>query len=686
MRVKTIIQNGIIPTLCRQCGIRCGINVHIKNGVITDITGFDEHLQNQGHICAKGRAAKDIFYHKDRLLKPLKKRPDGTFMEIPRDQAMDEIAEQVLRIKKESGERSLGVWKGEGIGFLQEEDYARRFIHAFGSPNYFSNDSACFNGRYLGFLLVNGFWNGNPEFEHADLIILWGTNPSASHLPWMREIENARKRGASLILIDPRLTKSARKADIIARPLPGTDGALGWGLIRHMIGTENYDRRFVENHTIGFDAVARYAKKFTPEFVEQQTGIDKQTLFEIGEMIIRRRPKVIIFPGTGLEHHENGVNTARVIACLETLCGAIDIKGGLNWPEGMGGRKLSLCDEVFLKDQKPIGYDRFPVHYDFRWECHSMMAMDYILGKGEYPLKGILMTAANPALTNPNSRKVVKALSQLDLLVATDLFLTETAKMAHYIFPAASFLERSELHFHPKYHLVTLTRKVVEIPGVQDEYAFWRDMAHRVGIGEYFPWKDEEEVNRWILEPTDITLEQLRRHPDGIVYKPVRYKKHETQPFPTPSGKVEFTSTYLKNLGLPEIPEYFLPRYLSNPNKAYPFIMTTGARKSLFYHSRYHNIAKFRKAIPAAEAEIHPADAARLGIEDKERVQVTSEIGSVEVQAKIVRETDILPGVVEISHGWNEGNVNLITPDDINDSISGFPLLKAVPIRIEKVK
>ncbi|UCG14450.1 MAG: molybdopterin-dependent oxidoreductase [Deltaproteobacteria bacterium] len=687
MKAKTIIQNGAVPTLCRQCDHRCGIDVHIQNGRIVDLTGSAASPYSRGHICAKGLAAKDLFYHRDRLLKPLKRNPDGTFEEISRDRALDEIAERVSQIKHEYGARSMGVWKGEAVGFFQQLEYPRRFIHAFGSPNYFSNDSVCFNSCYLGYRLVNGFWNNSPEFEHADLIILWATNPPASHPHFMRWIQAARKRGAKLILIDHRLNRIASKADLVARPLPGTDGALGWGLNRYLIETGNYDRELVEQHSIGFGEFSQYARTFAPEFVERQTGVDRRIVIEIAEEIIRNSPRVVIYPGVGLEHHENGVNTVRTLATLGCLCGSLDVQGGLTWAERLETHKLTLYDELPLLDQKPIGANRFPVLYDFRRECHSMTAMDHMLGKGEYPLQGLIITAANPAITNPNSNKVVEALSRLDLLVVNDLFLTKTAKLAHYVLPAATFLERSELHYHRKYHLVTLTRKVAEIPGVYDEYSLWRDLAYRLGFGEqYFPWKNEEEVTRWLLEPTGITVEELEKRAEGFVYKPVAYRKHESQPLPTPSGKVEFCSSYLKDLGLPEIPEYVPPRYIRDPNQKYPFVLTTGARKPLLYHSRYHNISHVRRVYPVAEVEVHPTDAVKLGIEDKEQIRVVSEIGSVEVQAKIVHDTKILPGVLEMAHGWVDANVNLLTYDNINDPISGFPLLKAVPVRVEKIE
>jgi len=683
---KTVVRNGTVQTLCRQCDMRCGQNIHITEGRISDISGMDAHPQNRGRICHKGRAAADLVYHGERLLKPLKKIPDGTFAEISYDQAMDEIAEKMAGLKTAFESRAVGVWKGEALGFCQQEEYARRFIHAFGSPNYFSNDSECYNGRYIGYALVQGYWNGCPDFENADLIVLWGSNLPFSHPPFQRLIADARAKGAKLVVIDPRLIAVAYKADIFAQILPGTDGALAWGLVRYLIEAGRYDHQFVQKYSLGFEPFARYARTFTPEYVEKETGLDRKTVVDIARMIVQGMPRVIHYVGNGLEHHENGVNNIRTVACLGGLCGAVDIKGGDPWTEGMGGRTLTLYQELPLLDQKPVGADKYPVLYQYRQECHTMTAMDYMLGKGEYPLRGLIITGANPVLTNPNSSKVADAFAALDLLVVRELFLTETAKQAHYILPAASFLERSELHFHSNRHLVTLTTKVLDVPGVQDEYTFWKDLAHRLGFGErYFPWEREEDVNRWLLEPTGISVEELRKHPEGFMYKPVTYKKYENRPFSTATGKFEFTSSYLKGLGYPELPEYIPPRYKSHPSPAYPLILTTGARKYLLYHSRYRNIARFLTAVPAAEVEIHPEDAKKWGIEDADWVKVTSEVGSLEIQAKVMHEREILPGVLQITHGWDKANVNLLTYDAVNDPISGFPLLKAVPVRIERI-
>ncbi len=295
------------------------------------------------------------------------------------------------------------------------------------------------------------------------------------------------------------------------------------------------------------------------------------------------------------------------------------------------------------------------------------------------------MTAANPALTNPNSLKVRAALESLDLFVVRDLFMTETARLADYVLPAASFLEREELHYHAMFQVVTLTEELLSLPDCQSEYQFWHDLAHRLGAGKYFPWENEEQLTRWILEPSGISWEDLRAHPEGIVYKPVRHCKWKEEPFNTPSGKIEFTSQYLKDLGYEELPEYIRPAYKSASNSEYPYVLITGARKLLYYHSRFRNIKRFRTAIPAAEVEMHPRDAAEIGVADDDMVKVTSRIGSLEIKVKIMAPVEILPGNLQITHGWKETNVNLITHDDRFDPISGFPLMKAIEVRVEKV-
>ena len=672
-----------VQTLCRMCDDRCAINVYLEDGKIVDIDGYKDHPWNRGRLCVKARAAVDMVYHPDRLLKPLKKTKKG-FEEIPLKQALDEIAERLVAIKEKHGARSISIWKGEAVGFAQEEEMARRFVHALGSPNYFSNDSMCYNGRYFGYRLVEGVWPV-PEYENSRCIVLWGANPPHAHPNMTQMIMRARKAGAKLVVVDPRMSAIARQADLHAALKPGTDGALALGLIQQLIESGGYDREFVENYTVGFDALAEYAKAFTPDAVQEQTGVPAAVVREIARAMAVAAPRVTVYVGNGPEHHENGINNIRAVACLDAILGALDREGGNRMVDAFQGKHLTLYEEIPLEHLGPIGADRFPVLYAFRQECHTMTGMNTILSGKPYPLKAMILTAANPAMTNPNTPKVRKALGSLDLFVVRDLFMTETAELADYVLPAASFLERVELHPHAKYQTVTMTRKILEYPDVQDEYQFWHDMAHRLGFGKYFPWEDETELTSWILESAGLSLEQAEAHPEGIEYAPIHYERWRSEPFSTPSGKVEFYSQYLEDLGYPALPEYRPPAYLDSPASDYPYVLITGARKLIYYHSRFRNIKRFRTAIPGPEAELHPQDASALGVSDGDEIRITSRIGTVEVPAKIMSKSEILPGTLQLTHGWKEANANLLTHDDRFDPISGFPLMKAVEVRLEKV-
>jgi anaerobic selenocysteine-containing dehydrogenase len=668
-------------TLCRMCDDRCGIDVVLEHGRIVDVLGNRDHLWNHGRLCVKARAAVDMIYHPDRLLKPLKRTADG-WQEIALGQALDEIAERLAEIGERHGPRSISVWKGEAIGFGQQENLARRFVHALGSPNYLSNDSTCYAARYFGYKLVDGAWPV-PDLENARCIVLWGANPPYAHPNMTQYITAARRKGATLVVIDPRLSAIARRADWHASVRPGTDGAFAWGLIHQIVESGVYAKDFVEQHTLGFAKVVEYARAFTVEAVEEETGVPAATIRAIARALQGAAPQVAAYVGNGLEHHENGVNNIRAVAMLDGLLGTLDREGGTFFKGGIPLRELTLYEEAPLRHLGPLGADRFPVLYDLRQECHTMTAIEAVLHGVPYPLRAMIVTGANPALTNPNSTRVREALESLDLLVVRDLFMSETAALADYVLPAASFLERTELHAHAKHQIVSVTREVVSWPDVQPEYGFWHDLASRLGIGDYFPWEDETALNRWLLEPTGLTLEELAAHPEGVTYGPARPRSWEERGFDTSSGKVEFASEYLKSLGYDELPVYRSPAYRDASDGEYPFVLITGARKLLYLHSRFRNIPRFLTAIPGPEVEMHPSDAVGLGVTDGDVVTVTSRIGSVDIPVKVMAANEIPSGTLQITHGWKEANVNLITHDDRFDPISGFPLMKSVEVRVE---
>lgn len=678
---RTVVENGIVQTLCRQCDMHCGIDVHIRAGRITKISGNPKHPQNWGRCCAKSVSAIDLVYHPDRLLTPLKRSGGGDFYEISYEQALDEIATKVQHLVKKTGASSMGTWAGESIGFFQQEEYARRFIGALGSSSYFCAGSVCSVSRNMAQRFVQGYYSACPDFGHAGTIFLWGANPGITHPVYMWRIQAARRRGARLVVIDPRRTEAACQADVFVQLRPGTDGALAWGLCRRLIHDDAFDHLFVEKQTVGFEAFAEYADRFTTAYVARQTGLNPKDIATLADLLEQHRPRIINYPGISLEHQTNGSHTIRAIACLSGLCGAVDAKGGETWLSPFSHRSLLLDDQTLPAP----GADRYPLPHEFFKLGHSMTGMDYILGQGRHPLRGLIVTGANPVLTNPNTGKVSAALASLDLLVVRDLFMTATARMAHYILPAASFMERSELHYYNHLPLVALSRKVLTVPDARSEYSFWHDLAFRLGLGErYFPWPDEDEVNRWILSAGNIRLETLQSHPEGVLYAPMEYGKHHHRPLDTPSGKFEFVSAYLAEQGHAALPEYVPPAYLDARDDKYPFTLITGARKACFYHSRIIDFRKYRRDAPQPECEIHPEDASRLGIRENEPIRVESAFGAIQVVARVVASTDILPGVLQIAHGWDSANVNRLTDDRDNDPVSGFPNMKMVSVQVVK--
>ena len=685
-------EEKIVKTLCRMCDDHCGIDVHVKDGKVVKIEGNREHEWNHGRLCIKGSHGVEMIYAKDRIHKPLKKTENG-FVEISLEQALDEICEKLGKIRDEYGARSIGVWKGEATGFAQEEELARRWIHALGSSNYFSNDSECSIARLIGASLVYGRWSAQPNYPNSRCIVIWGSNPPHAHPNMTQQINAAREKGAKLIVIDPRYSAMARQADIYVQVKPGSDGALAHGIARELIAHGWIDREFIDNYSVGYDKYEAYVQKFDYAYVSGECGIDAAALIpQIAAELHKAAPRVAIYVGNGLEHHENGINNIRAVFCLDGLLGSVDAEGGNYFSVPSGQRSLTIYNERPLLEQGPIGVDKYPVLYDYHKECHTMTLMDTILSGKPYPFKALVMTAANPVLTNPNTPKVKKALASLDLFVVRDLFLTETAQLADYVLPAASYLERSELHTFSGLQKIALTSRVLQPePDVQDEYQFFHDTAHRLGAGEWFPWKDEDELNEWLVEDCAFTIEDLKNNPSGYHYAEHQFQKYKAnaaagkKPFNTPTGKMEFACQYLKDLGYQELPEYFPPRSNASPSAEYPFTLVTGARKVMYYHGRNHNLPGLASAMPDPEIEMNPQDAERLHVASGDAVRVTSAIGSIEIPVAVMQEGEIGVGVVQITHGWKQADVNRITHDDRFDPISGFPLMKAVQVKIEKV-
>ena len=669
----------VIQTICGICPANCGIRVYVKNRVIDRIEADPENPASEGALCIKAKAYKELVYSPQRLKYPLKKAADG-FKRISWDEALDTIASKLLEIKERYGAETLVSCTG--APFTEEtRDGFIQLLAAYGSPNYTNPGHLCSMPRRLGLELVyggKGYARSAPDYWNTRCMIIWGANPTASMRlsEWLagnvdKEITDAKARGAKLIVVDPMYTSIAAMAYVGIQINPGTDSALGLAMLNVIIGEQLYDREFVDNWSIGFEELREHVQQSTPEWAEKITGVPADRIRQVARTYATTRP-ALIRDGNGLDQHTNVVDTVRIIAMLTAITGNLDVPGGnVFFPLPERSRYPTLIPKV-----KRLGADRHPL-YD---KAPFSSVIDAILTGKPYQPRALIVYNCNPLLINANEKRVRKALEKLELLVAFDTFMSATAELAHIILPEATDLERfgHRIYFSPKGGLVTLRQKVMEPigesrPVFEVEY----ELARRMGVDKFFPWKTTEEWIDYRLKPTGITVEQLKKQPFMYATPPVEYRKYLKSGFSTPSKKVELYSEKVKNHGYDPLPVYREPTasLASRPELAdkYPLVATT-RRYASYVHTRFRNLPMLQEMHPAPLVRIHPEDARQRGIREGDETIVESPEGSIRVKAKLT--TEILPGLVAVDFGWgNPGdggaNVNILTSDDDRCPFSG---------------
>ncbi|MBI4288320.1 MAG: molybdopterin-dependent oxidoreductase [Chloroflexi bacterium] len=688
---ETLSGTKVVPSACQLCIACCGINLHVQEGRVVKVEGMKEHPMNRGRLCPKGNAIPDLVNHPDRLQYPMK-RQGSSWQRITWDEAMDTIVAKLQETKRDYGAKSVAVCLG--MVFLTQAraniELIRRFTDVYGTPNVFSVDSMCFRLRLLSYILTLGRWAVS-DLPNSRCIIAWGHNPDASSPPrawWM--IPEAVKNGAKVIVIDPRRIPLARKADIHARPRPGSDTALALGMMNVIIAEGLHDKDFVDRWTVGFDKLAEMVKEYPPSAVEKITWVPAQTIVDMARLFATTKPACIIQGWDTLDQKNSGVNNARAIAILLAITGNFDVAGGLTTPPPFHLRPIRLLDKT---DGMPLGIDRFPLHYSVLGrlfgEGQGMVLPEVMLKSEPYPVKAMIVAGSNLLMSWPNSRKMEAALKKLDFLVVMDQFMGETAKLADIVLPAATFAERTEpndIYVSMGIPWVQMRQKAVQVGECWPDIKFWLELANRMGYQEFFPWKNEIDAYDDLMQSTGISVKNLRDNPAGMYYGSVGYRNYEAHGVRTPSGKVEIYSETLAKMGQDPLPVHREPAEspVSSPELAarYPLVLTTGARVIEYVHSQLRQVERLRRLRPDPEAEMHPETAARYGIRDKDRIKVESQRGSIQLLARVTE--DIIPGVVSVAHGWHEANVNILTDETPADPVGGNPALKALLCRVEK--
>jgi formate dehydrogenase (coenzyme F420) alpha subunit len=675
-----------IMTDCTLCYHSCGTKVTVADGKAVKVQGLPSHPLNKGRLCPKGLSALDAIYSPERLQRPMK-RVNGKFEEISWEQALDEIAEKLGRLKEAFGPQALGLFSGSiGVENLEMAALVQRLKAAFGSPNFFSVESVCYRMR----IRVRQMTFGRYAVEEMDsnLYLLWGHDPDQSNFPLKFALQENVAKGAKLVIINPKRIPLADKADMYLRIRPGTDGALALAMMHVIIKEGLYDKDFVEKNTFGFDKLVPHVETFTPEWAEEITWVPAGETRKLARLFARTKG-ASIYQGTCTQDQTaNGTQNNRAFSILQAITGNVNIPGG--WITCPFPRFGNVGLNV---EGDPIGSAAYPLFFEM-WGRKSPYGVvtvvpEYIPEK----LKAFLVVGGNPLVSMPDTHAFREAFRKLDLLVVHDLFMTETAREAHYVLPACSHLEKwgvaytyNVCHSLP---FLMLRKKCIEpLYESWSEWRFLTELAKRLGLKHQFPWKSEEELIAFELEPSGLSFNYLlHEKPEGDFYAQKSYEITDKS-FRSPSGRIEVYSEALAKVGFDPLPTFLGPergpgRGEKTMLEKYPLILSTGNRNLYYTHSQHRQVKRLQKMSPEPFAEVGLKTAQRFGIGDGDRVVVETNRGQVKMKLRV--DERVAEGVVLVPHGWgDEANANLLTDAQCREPIMGYPDMKSLMCIIRK--
>lgn len=710
----------VVRTVCQACHCECGVLAYVEDDRVTKVVGDPNHPMSRGFICIKGRMEPHRTYHADRLKYPMR-RVGGSggakWERISWDVALDAIAQKLTEVKENHGSESIASINGTGP---RQSLFSARIPYALGSPNCISIDlHICYAPSIVAELSTIGHsivMEKGPDYENANCILVWGGNPPVSHPPRGVEIVNAQqKRGAKLIVIDPRKTPLAARADLWLQIRPGTDAALALGMMNTIINEELYDTEFVDKWCYGFDRLREYVKEFTPTKVAEITWIPANKIVEAARVYATTKPAAL-HRRVAIDQSINSTQTGRAIISLVALTGNIDVKGGnvvAGTLEGYTpshmltgqGKLLAPSREI---REKRIGSKEFPLisgpeaYFPF---VTSFLAFEAMATGKPYPIKALYCAGSNPLVNAQNSRFVLEALQKLESLIVVDFFMTPTAEFADYVLPATTWLEREECCDIPYMNLISARQKVIE-----PLYECWDDLKIMIELVKRIPWANQKlvpwnnvsECYDWLLGGIGISFDELKRK--GYIIIPPKYKKYEDKGFNTPTGKVELYSTIFEKYGYDPLPSFREPTEspASTPELVsdYPLILTTGARCIEYFCSEGRQIAQLREKAPDPLVDIHPDTARGLHIADGDWIWIeTPRVKGEQVKFKARLTTDIDPRVVHAAYGWwfpekpcpehgcFDSNINVVlSADSPRDEVCGSVPTKSTLCRVYKGK
>ncbi len=752
---KTVEADRVVPGGCNFCFNCCSAKFHFQGEQLVNVTGNDEDPVLEGKLCPKAQFTLQMHHNEHRLVHPLKRvgrRGEGEFVRIGWEQALDEIAAKLLSLKEKWGSEALALFVGTRTGLITQKGYVRLFSQMWGTPNLQGTDPFCAAGKVVAYEVTHGTNGcGNSytatDIGSAQMYLYVGDNQAETRPVYFGKVNDWRIRnGAEMVVVDPRYTATASKADKWLPIRPGTDMALGLAMAHHILERNLHDLRFCEEWVLGWERWRDFifSSGYSPEWAEAVTGISAGEIRALAEQVAQAEG-CVIFASRGINQHSNSVQTNRAMMFVAAITGNWGRKGGayVNMTAGPP-IAANAPEERRAKIQKPM-VRRSPAGW--------LNAMQE--GK-PYPIKG-LITCNNPMAQWPGQEEARAAFRALDLIVHIELFPNETSAFADYVLPAAGGIEKGEVGRTNDDRRIVWIDKMIDPPGeAKPDGWIWIELGKRLGFGDVMKEEYKDPGKFWDEMCIDhdflrgVTQKRLHSVPYRWVRFPVAsedapeletlYLEGTTAPgqpegkrFPTPSGKLEFWTESLEEkfarVGLSALPEFYGERDSSPPlphleyehedddlavispfsktptgtrvarivqpdagaqrAAAFDTTLITGRPPAPHFHSWTHYFWQAQEMWPDLYCQIHPRKAQALGVEDGERVQVETAHGAIEavawVNAGIREDSVFVPigwGERQPYHPWR--SVNFLTDGTQRDPASDQTNLKSLPCRVGK--
>jgi anaerobic selenocysteine-containing dehydrogenase len=629
----------VVRAACpHDCPDTCAMLVTVKDGVAVKVQGDPSMPFTDGTLCTKVAHYLERTYAPERVLYPLRRvgpKGRGEFRRIGWDEALDEIAARLkaLAASPEGPETILPCSYAGTMGMVQYSSMDRRFFHRLGAS--LLDRTLCSSAGKFGLKATLGGSVGmDPErFDEARLIVLWGANPVVSNLHLWSRVQQAKRRGAKVVAIDPYRSLSAEKCSQHIAPLPGTDGALALGMMHVLIAEGLIDRDYIERYTLGYEQLAARVERYTPEWAAQTCGLAVEEVVNLAREYGSTKPAAIRL-NYGMQRHAGGGIAARTIACLPALTGA--------WREAAGGIVLTTAD-FYGFDHTAL--ERPDLLGGRRPRVINQSALGDALTRADPSVKATIVYNNNPVAVCPDSEQVIAGFSREDLFcVVMDSFLTDTADYADIVLPATTQLEHHDVH--KSYgHLYVLgnTPAIAPVGESLPNSEVFRRLAARMGFDEPCFRDSDEDICAQALASSSprmrgVAWREVKEKGWQRLEVPERFAPFAEGGFPTPSGKCEFYSESLARQGLDPLPFFNPPAesVVSSPELAqrYPLAFLSPPARH-FLNSTFANLKRFRDFEGEPRLEMHPQDAASRGIRDGDLVRVFNARGEFQLRASV---------------------------------------------------